>query len=136
MKITTNQHKIITKIPDTLNVFGDRDRIGQVLINLIGNAIKYSPNGGTIYTRLKKVNGFAEVVIQDFGVGIDKKNQTKIFERFYQVDEPENPAFSGLGVGLYIANEIVRRHDGKITLKSERGKGSFFKVYLPIEGKK
>src|SRR6266702_6422836 len=88
--------------------FGDRDRLGQVLINLLNNAIKYSPQASTVLVRVTKDQNNALVSVQDFGIGIAKEHQQKIFERFYQVTDPEERTYPGLGIGLYISLEIVK----------------------------
>jgi PAS domain S-box-containing protein len=111
---------------------GDRDRIGQVLINLLNNAIKYSPYADKVVIRLKQEDNWAVVSVEDYGIGIATENQHKIFERFFQVCEPEEQTYPGLGIGLYISSEIVRRHGGKIWVESEKGKGSTFHVALPL----
>lgn len=110
-------------------VYGDEYRIGQVLINLLTNAIKYSPKGGKIVVRVTSNTHFVTASVQDNGMGIPKEKQHKIFERFYRLGEKEP---SGFGLGLYISKEIVERHGGKIWLKSELGKGSTFYFSLPI----
>ena len=123
----------ITKTP--VIVYADRFRIYQVLTNLITNAIKYSPGKEAIIIRLKRANGKAIVSIQDFGLGITKEEQSKIFERLYQVIDSKEKTFPGLGMGLYISKEIIKRHRGTIWVESTKGKGSTFYFSLPMGSK-
>ncbi|MFW0718666.1 PAS domain-containing sensor histidine kinase [Pedobacter sp. N23S346] len=109
----------------------DRDRISQVLINLISNAIKYSPENKRVDIDVSLVNNQAQIAIRDYGIGINKKDQDKIFERFYRVDGRNEKFFSGFGIGLFLAHGIVTRHGGLISLESELGKGSTFVLHLP-----
>ncbi len=119
------------------HVYGDKDRIGQVIINLINNAIKYSPTKETIDVRIhQEKKNYVSVSIKDYGIGIDKKDQPKIFERFYRVAGKNESVFSGFGIGLFIANEIILRHNGAITIESEKGEGSVFTFSLPCEAGK
>ena len=112
--------------------FGDRDRIGQVLINLLNNAIKYSPQASTVVVRVAKDQNNTLVSVQDFGIGIAKEHLQKIFERFYQVTDPEERTYPGLGIGLYISLEIVKRHGGQIWVESKKGEGTTFHFTLPL----
>lgn len=129
---TTQQHTVITRLDRSVRMKGDRYRTGQVLSNLLNNAIKYSPKGKKVIVTTTVDNRHVTIAIQDFGVGIEKEYLNKIFERFFRVAEPVINTFSGLGLGLYIAAEIVRRQHGKIWVTSEKGKGSTFYVSLPI----
>lgn len=110
-------------------VSADRERIEQVVTNLMTNAIKYSPGANEVIVNSYTKDGHCIVAIQDFGIGISSSNLEKVFTRFYRVEGLE-PHFSGLGIGLYIAYEIVRRHNGEMWVESEEGKGStfFFKL--------
>ena len=129
---TTKQHEIVIKNGKKQLVKADRYRIYQVLVNLITNAIKYSPNGKKIIVEAKKVKNRILVSIQDSGIGIDKDQQAKIFERLYQVSDPEEKTFPGLGLGLYISKEIITRHRGKMWVESVKGKGATFFFSLPV----
>ena len=135
---TTQTHHLLLEGQIQAEVFGDRDRIGQVLINLLNNAIKYSPRADTVLVRVAKDQNKALVSIQDFGIGIAKEHQDKIFERFYQVTDPEEKPYAGLGIGLYVSREIVKRHSGQMWVESKKGKGTTFHVTLPLfqEGKR
>ncbi len=113
-------------------LFTDKHRIEQVLTNLISNAIKYSPNKSKITIRLKTNTKFAQISVQDRGIGISPSAQKMLFQRFYRVDKTANK-FSGLGIGLYISNEIIKKHQGKMWVESDEGKGSTFHFTLPLK---
>jgi PAS domain S-box-containing protein len=129
---TTQTHRLLLEGQTQAEVFGDRDRVGQVLINLLNNAIKYSPQTDTVLVRVAKDQNEALVSVQDFGIGIAKEHQYKIFERFYQVTDPEEKPYPGLGIGLYISCEIVKRHGGQIWIESKKGEGTTFHFTLPL----
>lgn len=129
----TTDHTITIKVGEKSLVEGDKDRIGQVIINLLTNAIKYSKNSEKINIFIKKNKTQVHVSVQDFGIGIAKKHHGKLFERFYQVTDPAEKTFPGLGMGLYIASEIVKQHNGKIWVESEKGKGATFTIAIPIK---
>jgi PAS domain S-box-containing protein len=130
---TTDNHKIILHIGNGVDVYGDRERIGQVLNNLITNAIKYSPASIDIKVSTITDSSTITVSVEDKGVGIPTEKQDKVFERFFRVSGPENQSFPGLGLGLYISHEIIKRQGGKIWVESEKGKGSTFCFSLPID---
>ncbi|MDU5947388.1 MAG: ATP-binding protein, partial [Paenibacillus macerans] len=112
----------------------DRDQIDQVLDNLISNAMKYTPEGGTIALEARKnEDGQLAVSVQDNGIGIPKKDLDRIFERFYRVDKARSRNMGGTGLGLSIAREIVKAHGGTISLQSEFGKGTKVTFTLPME---
>jgi signal transduction histidine kinase len=114
-------------------IAGDGDRLAQVLNNLIGNAIKYTPIGGHVYlnTRVNLAVNGVEVVVRDTGVGIPAHDLPRVFERFYQVDKVRGPE-RGTGLGLAITREIVEAHGGRVSVTSDgEGKGSAFTVWLP-----
>jgi len=115
-----------------INIFGDKFRLEQALTNFLVNAIKYSPGKNTVCvnTRISKFEITIEVI--DEGIGISPDNQQKIFDRFFRAEELL-PSQSGLGIGLYITNEIVKRHQGYIGVRSELNKGSTFYLTLPTE---
>ena len=120
----------------TCRVQGDKDRIGQVVINLLTNAIKYSPGGDKIDVTIRRHDtGQVGVSISDYGIGIDKKFHEKIFERFYRAEGHEEQTYPGFGIGLFIAKEIIQRHGGSITVKSEKRAGSTFTFTLPMAKK-
>jgi signal transduction histidine kinase len=102
------------------------------LLNLLTNAIKYSPNSDHVEVIVEGDRKMATIKVRDHGIGIDKKDQAKIFERFYRVEGKSEQTFPGFGIGLFIASEIIHRHSGTITVQSEKGKGSVFIVTLPL----
>jgi signal transduction histidine kinase len=127
-------HTIVVKGKIKKRVWADKDRIGQVLFNILGNAIRYSPGENKVIVNLftdKKKN--ICVSIQDFGMGIAKNEQDKIFDRFYQVDGNRSESSDGLGIGLYVSKKIIDLHKGKIWVESEIGKGSTFFFTIPVQ---
>ncbi len=121
--------EIAEGLPD---VWGDPARLGEVFDNLIGNAIKFSPNGGTITIRLWQTGAFVSAQVSDQGIGIPADQLDKIWERFYQVDAASTRRFSGTGLGLTIVKRIVEAHGGSIWVESEVGKGSTFTFTVPV----
>ena len=130
---TAQTHRIILEKTVVAQINGDRDRIGQVLINLLTNAIKYSKDADKVVVRMATHAGNVRVSVQDFGIGISEAHQEKIFERFYQANEHGGKSSSGLGIGLYIAHKIIERHQGRIWVKSRKGEGSTFFFQLPLQ---
>jgi signal transduction histidine kinase len=128
---TTNDHTLLFTHDTKITVIADKFRINQVLINFISNAIKYSPRGKEILITVKKNNGEVIVSVKDFGIGIKKAQQKKIFEKLYQVTDPIEKTYPGLGLGLYISKDIIDRHNGRIWVESQLGKGSTFSFALP-----
>jgi len=129
---TTQTHHLQLEGKTQAKVFGDRDRVGQVLINLLNNAIKYSPYADTVLVHIANDEKDAHISVQDFGIGIAVEHQRKVFERFYQVTDPEEKTYPGLGIGLYISHEIVKRHNGEMWVESKKGSGTTFHVTLPL----
>ncbi len=112
-------------------VMADRDYLEQVLENLIGNAIKYSPDGGRITITLRPQEGHVLLSVRDQGMGIPRDEQAMVFDLFYRSRSATAQQTGGMGLGLYISREIVRRHGGRIWVESAPGKGSTFFVSLP-----
>ena len=128
------EYKINFSKNGTTLLYADRERIGQVITNLLTNAVKYSPQSGVIEVESLVEKNSLIVSIEDFGIGIDKNDQQKIFERFYRVEGKSEKTFPGFGIGLFISTEIIRRHNGKIGVNSEPGKGSVFYFSVPLVG--
>jgi heavy metal sensor kinase len=119
---------------DQLTVTGDRDRLKQVVLNLVSNALKFTPEGGRVTLGLCRVNQWARLTVSDTGVGIAPDELPKIFDRFYRVDKARSRAHGGAGIGLSIAQRIVQMHGGRIEAASEgvTGRGTTFSVWLPL----
>jgi signal transduction histidine kinase len=111
--------------------FADRDRLQQVLVNLVDNAVKYSPNGGVVLVSVEGRPDAVRVSVTDQGLGIPISEQQRVFEKFYRLDTRLTRTGGGTGLGLYIAGELVRRMGGRIAVRSEPGVGSTFTVDLP-----
>ena len=135
------KHRIRLISAEPANVEGDPERLEEVILTLLDNAIRYSPKGGEINVALSvqargeghEVGGReATVSVRDWGVGIPKTKQRRVFERFYRAHTGSPHDYGGMGVGLYIANEIVGRHDGRMWFESEEGRGSTFSFSLPV----
>ena len=109
----------------------DRDRMQQVITNLVSNSIKYTNDGGTVRVIIEDTNDSGIIHVEDSGIGIPQENLKRIFERFYRTDKSRNRKTGGAGIGLTIAKAIVQAHKGKLTVESEEGKGSRFTVVLP-----
>lgn len=129
---TSRQHKIETILSRPVLIEGDRYRTGQVITNLLNNAIKYSPQADKVVVGTIVDKQSITVFVQDFGIGIEHEFQAKVFDRFFRVNETQFHHFAGLGLGLYIAAEFIKRQGGKIWVTSEPGQGSVFYFLLPI----
>lgn len=124
--------EVVLEDIDQVMVRGDGDRLKQVMINLISNAIKYTPSGGTVRLALEKVDGRAQIMVQDTGPGIPEDELPHIFKRFYRTEKSRTRTEeSGVGLGLSIVYWIVKNHEGDIEVESELGEGTTFRVYLP-----
>lgn len=129
---TSNRHFIRKIGSANVNLVTDRERIGQVLTNLLENAIKYSPDGGVIRVSIRHDKNSLITCVSDNGIGIPKERQARLFQRFSRVGDKRTEGFPGLGLGLYITAQIVERVGGKIWVKSEDGRGSKFYFSLPL----
>jgi signal transduction histidine kinase len=129
----TRNHEIVyqTSAADPA-VVGDRARLEQVLVNLLQNAVKYSPEGGRINVRLEAADGEARISVQDPGIGIPAEEQSRLFQRFFRAGNASARNFGGLGIGLFVSHEIVAQHGGRFEVQSELGKGSTFAFRLPL----
>ncbi len=120
---------------DQVYVNGDRDRLKQVFINLIANAIQYTPPGGDVFVSLQQIKDQARIIVRDTGPGIPGEDLPHIFERFYRAEKSRTRGKStGFGLGLSIVNWIVEKHGGRIEVSSQEGKGTSFAVWLPLFG--
>lgn len=133
-KITAQKENITlqTSLPASLPlVYGDRDRIEQVLVNIVSNAVKYNRPGGSIDIGAKAVGDMVQIIVSDTGIGIPEKDLPRIFERFYRVDKARSRESGGTGMGLSIAKEIIEHHGGEIRFESTFQKGSCVTIELP-----
>ena len=134
IKASEQSHQINFELLHTsdIEVYADRERITQVLNNLLTNAIKYSPHANSVDVKLSADHECAIVSVHDYGIGMDKEELTKIFDRFYRVSGDDEETFPGFGIGLFIVKDILERHDGRIWVESEKEKGSEFFFALPL----
>lgn len=131
LQATSSTHKLNYSYEKPIWIKGDKIRLEQVVANLVGNAIKYSPKADQVEIEVKLKDNEAIVAVKDKGLGISKENLQNIFSQFYRV-EGVNSNISGLGLGLYISKEIIERHQGHITVESEYKQGSVFSFRLPV----
>lgn len=137
------QHKILAEkkadnyicdfLDEDLDIEIDTDRISQVMSNIIGNAIKYSPENSTILIFMQHIDKYVKISVKDNGIGIPKEDLPRIFERFYRVDKARSRAMGGTGLGLAISKEIIELHGGMIKAESEYEKGTTMTVFIPCE---
>jgi signal transduction histidine kinase len=129
-------HKFIFNMSETLIFEADKTKLSHAIYHIIDNGAKFSPEGGDIIINVEKVisneKKYINITIEDKGIGIKEENLSRIFDKFYQVDASSTRAFEGMGTGLYIARSIIEAHEGMVTVKSKEGKGSIFKVVIPV----
>ncbi len=130
---TTSTHRLEINTQCEIRYRGDQHRLEQVLVNLLNNAIKYSPGVDRVVLSCALENQNIIVSVQDFGIGIPEEHLKGLFDRFYRVDN-SSARFQGLGLGLFISNEIVKRHGGSFWIESQPGEGSIFYFLLPLNG--
>jgi len=118
--------------PDTLQIMVDAERMAQVLGNLLSNALRYTPEGGTITLCTAAAENGVEIRITDSGLGIEPEELPHVFNRFYRGDKSRQRETGGSGLGLAIAKSIVALHDGRIWVESEPGQGATFVIWLPV----
>lgn len=133
MQISTNTHKLVMVCDTIAWVQADPDRLEQVIINLLTNAIKYSPQADRVDIRITSHENALLFSVQDYGIGVSPAAQAHIFEQYYRSTEASQQKYPGLGVGLYIASEIIKHHHGQIWVESEKGRGSIFSFALPLK---
>ena len=126
--------ELTAKVVSGLRMIGDRDRLHQVIYNLIDNAVKYTPRGGYIKVKLEESKGMLVWTVEDNGIGISEKDRDYIFDRFYRADNAKDRETKGNGLGLSIVKRIVNLHGGSITVDSGQGQGTVFTVTLPKNG--
>jgi PAS domain S-box-containing protein len=131
---TAVTHEIRVSGKSNTTIIGDESHIVQVINNLLSNAIKYAPESTKIEVHIAKVSEFVKFSVRDFGVGISPEDQKKVFERFFRGGELQK-RFPGMGIGLYICDQIIKNHGGTLWVESEKGKGSTFSFTLPQNGK-
>lgn len=132
VQTTTTKHQIEIQGDMGRTVTGDRERLGQVVTNLLTNAVKYSPHADRIVVRLAETGTGATIEVEDYGIGIDAEHLDQLFDRFYRVTSADEKTFPGLGMGLFISQEIVRRHGGTMEVTSTKGRGSVFRFTVPF----
>lgn len=136
LEYLSQNHQLILKTGQVKPIVADKERIGQVITNLITNAVKYSPRGGKVLITSEDAGDGIKVSVQDSGIGISKSQQGRVFDRFFRVNNPEMQTYPGMGLGLYITAGIIKRHGGTISVTSKSGKGSIFYFVLPYPQEK
>jgi signal transduction histidine kinase len=132
MSHTTQRHQIRIEGAISAPVSGDHEHTGQVLTNLLSNAIKYSPEADIIQVSCVADTESATVSVRDYGIGIASENLPHIFERFFRVSDPEHETFPGLGLGLFISAQMIKRQGGRMWVESRMGVGSIFSFTVPL----
>lgn len=132
LQATTHTHRLVIEPSANYMVLADRDRISQVIANLLTNAIKYSPEADRVIIEIKAADDMVVVSCRDFGIGVSYNDFDKIFHRFYRVESTAGKIIPGFGIGLFIVKEIVSSHKGKVWVESEMNKGSVFHFSLPM----
>ena len=137
IRVDANAHKhklSLVVMPDMPNIEADKERIEQVLINVLSNSVKYTPDGGSISVKAYALDkSTVEITVADNGIGIPKEDAKRIFERFYRVEKSRTSETGGTGLGLAIAKEIITAHGGTIDIESELGEGTCIIIRLPIK---
>lgn len=133
LQLITSSHQLIISSNPDIKINTDKEKIIQVITNLVSNAVKYSPNAGYVSLNVRRTDSQLICSVQDFGIGIPKDQHEFIFERFHQVERAHTNAGLTLGLGLFISSEIIKRAKGELWLESEFGKGSTFSFSLPLD---
>jgi PAS domain S-box-containing protein len=131
-ELSERHHLVIEGGEPLPPVFVDRERMGRVLLHLVSNAVKYSPDGGDITLGLSYDDGFVRIAVSDPGIGIETSDMAHIFDRFTQADMSDTRSFGGVGLGLYLAKQVIDAHRGRIEVESTPGEGSTFTIVLPV----
>jgi signal transduction histidine kinase len=130
-QITTTKHTILLDSPGGITGRWDRTRLKRVFVNVLSNAIKYSPDGGKIFVKVKKEKSYVSIAVKDPGVGMTKKESDALFQPFARQYKGKRK-IKGTGLGLYISKSLVKAHRGEMWVKSKKGKGSTFFIELPL----
>ncbi|TCC98168.1 GAF domain-containing sensor histidine kinase [Pedobacter psychroterrae] len=125
------KHELVITGDDKLQMHADEHRIDQVVVNFVNNAVKYAPDSKEIYLNISREGSYVKISVKDTGPGIPDKHLPHLFDRYWRADH-SGVKYTGLGLGLYICSEIIKRHDGHIGAESELGKGSTFWFKLPV----
>ena len=131
VQLTSQSHTIIKTGKANDVITGDNNRLQQVVINLLNNAIKYSPSAEKVFITIEQEKDIIKVSVKDTGIGMSRQSLNKIFEKYHRIEE-HALHFQGLGIGLFISYEIIQRHHGKLWAESEPGKGSTFYFTIPL----
>lgn len=132
IQAASNNHRIVLHGTSGVSVKADESHIIQVVNNLLSNAIKYSPEAQQVDIHIARISDFIKLSVTDHGMGISTEDQKKIFERFYRAGDIQQ-RFPGMGIGLYICEQIIKNHNGTLWVESEKGKGSIFSFTLPLK---
>jgi signal transduction histidine kinase len=133
--VTGEPVSIVDELPAELVLPGDRRRLRQVVDNLLGNAVKYSPDGGRIAVRLRTVGRAAELAVSDTGIGVSQEEREKMFTGLYRTSRARDRAIPGTGLGLTLSRAVVQRHHGSIELSEHEGPGTTVLVRLPLDAR-
>ncbi|NTE00714.1 HAMP domain-containing histidine kinase [Agrobacterium tumefaciens] len=129
---TVHTHRVVFEQAESINLYADREKISQVIHNLISNAVKYSPIGSDINISYSiSAKGTIEIRVKDNGMGIGEQDQEQIFERYYRIKSPTMGSIAGFGIGLYLCREIIELHKGEIKIESSEGAGATFIIEIP-----
>ena len=129
----TKSIELVCDADESINIRANADYVKQIILNLVDNAIKYTPENGDVNVKIFKEKDYAVIKVSDTGMGIPKEDQARIFERFYRVDKARSREIGGTGLGLAITKHIVINLGGTISVESVLEKGSTFTVKIPIK---
>ncbi len=124
-----------SRVDPDVHIEGDRDLINQAIGNLVSNAVRYTPEGGSIFISLERENGNASVSVTDTGIGIAEEDLKQVFSRFWRADSARATGTGGLGIGLSLVREVADQHRGEVTVESVKGEGSTFTISIPLSEK-
>jgi two-component system phosphate regulon sensor histidine kinase PhoR len=132
-KVQSDKHELVVEIaPELPLMWLDKEKLKEVMVNLISNGIKYSPKGGKVWVRMRLEGANLRVEVKDQGIGVSKENLPKLFEAFYRVDSSHTAEIPGTGLGLVIVKAIVEHHGGRVWIESELGQGTSVNFLLPV----